>query len=81
MVESVETAGAFHLVSARIAPGAPPLVVEVTADALAELEIGPGTELYLLLKTSAITVYEDASAEEPGDYPAIRLPGGHSTGG
>ncbi|HSU17662.1 molybdenum ABC transporter ATP-binding protein [Longimicrobium sp.] len=58
-VESVETAGALHLVSARIAPGAPPLVAEVTADALADLHIAPGTELYLLLKTSAITVYED----------------------
>jgi molybdate transport system ATP-binding protein len=61
-VESVETAGAFHLVSARIAPGAPPLVAEVTADALADLDIAPGTELYLLLKTSAITVYEDGPA-------------------
>jgi molybdate transport system ATP-binding protein len=63
-VESVETAGAFHLVSARVSPGAPPLVAEVTADALAELAIGPGTELFLLLKTSAITVYEDASDGE-----------------
>jgi molybdate transport system ATP-binding protein len=58
-VESVQSAGAFHLVAARVAPAAPPIVAEVTADALAELEIGPGTVLYLLLKTSAITVYED----------------------
>jgi len=58
-VERVETAGHFHLVSARVAPGAPPLVAEVTADALADLHIAPGTDLYLLLKTSAITVYED----------------------
>jgi hypothetical protein len=35
------------------------VVAEVTSDALAELEIGPGTELYLLLKTSAFTVYAD----------------------
>ncbi len=63
-VESVETAGAFHLVSARVAPGAPPLVAEVTADALAELEIGPGTELYLLLKTSAISVYDEGANGE-----------------
>jgi molybdate transport system ATP-binding protein len=60
-VESVTAAGAFHLVTARVSPGAPPLVAEVTADALAELEISPGTDLYLLLKTSAIAVYDDAS--------------------
>jgi molybdate transport system ATP-binding protein len=62
-VESVEAAGAFHLVSARVADGAPPIVAEVTADALAELHVAPGTELYLLLKTSAITVYEDAAGD------------------
>ena len=63
-VESVQAAGASRLVSARGAPGAPPLGAEVTADALAELEIGPGTELYLLLKTRAISVYEDADGAE-----------------
>lgn len=62
-VRAVRPAGAFQLVTACVAPGAPPLVAEVTAGALAELEIGPGTELFLLLKTSAITVYEDAPAD------------------
>ena len=41
----------------------PPLVAEVTADARAELQLVPGTELYLLIKTTAITLYEDAPAE------------------
>ncbi|HET7460988.1 MAG TPA: molybdenum ABC transporter ATP-binding protein [Longimicrobium sp.] len=58
-VEAVHPAGGFHLVTARVAPDAPAIVAEVTSDALAELEIGPGTELYLLLKTSALSVYED----------------------
>jgi molybdate transport system ATP-binding protein len=66
-VESVQAAGPFHLVTARVAPGAPPLVAEVTADALEDLRIGEGTELFLLLKTSAITLYEDADADTDAD--------------
>jgi molybdate transport system ATP-binding protein len=66
-VEAVRSAGAIHLVTARVSPGAPPLVAEVTADALTDLHVGPGTELYLLVKTSAITLYEDAP---PGSPPA-----------
>jgi molybdate transport system ATP-binding protein len=65
VVEAVRSAGAFHLVTARVAPAAPPLVVEVTADALADLHVGPGTALFLLVKTSAITLYEDAPPESP----------------
>jgi molybdate transport system ATP-binding protein len=64
-VEGVEAAGAWHLITARVAAGAPPIVAEVTADALAELHVGAGTELFLLVKASAVTVYED-----PSGWPA-----------
>jgi molybdate transport system ATP-binding protein len=69
-VEAVQSAGAFHLVTARVSPGAPPLVAEVTADALCDLHVGPGTELFLLVKTSAITLYEDAPPAQPADAEA-----------
>jgi molybdate transport system ATP-binding protein len=58
-VESVQAVGATRLVTARVADDAPPLVAEVTADARAELHVVPGTELFLLIKTTAITLYED----------------------
>jgi molybdate transport system ATP-binding protein len=61
-VESVQSVGPSRLVTARVSPGAPPLVVEVTADARAELHLREGTELFLLIKTTAITLYEG----EPG---------------
>lgn len=59
-VESVQAVGAIRLVTARVADGAPPIVAEVTADARTELQLAPGTELFLLIKTTAITLYEDA---------------------
>jgi molybdate transport system ATP-binding protein len=63
-VEGVQAVGPIRLVTARVAEGTPPLVAEVTADARAELDVLPGTELYLLIKTTAITLYEDAPAAE-----------------
>ena len=60
-VESVQAVGAIRLVTARVSADAPPLVAEVTADARAELQLAPGTVLYLLIKTTAITLYEDAA--------------------
>lgn len=63
-VESVQAVGATRLVTARVSADAPPLVAEVTADARAELHVVPGTELFLLIKTTAITLYEDASQAE-----------------
>jgi molybdate transport system ATP-binding protein len=62
-VERVQEVGAIRLVTARVAEGAPPIVAEVTADARAELQLVPGTVLYLLIKTTAITLYEDAPGE------------------
>jgi molybdate transport system ATP-binding protein len=58
-VERVQAVGATRLVTARVAADAPPLVAEVTADARAELHLAEGTELFLLIKTTAITLYED----------------------
>jgi molybdate transport system ATP-binding protein len=63
-VESVQAVGATRLVTARVADDAPPLVVEVTADARAELHVVAGTELFLLIKTTAITLYEDPSRDD-----------------
>jgi molybdate transport system ATP-binding protein len=60
-VERVQQVGASRLVTVRVAEGAPPLVAEVTADALADLHVGPGTGLYLLVKASAVTLYEDGA--------------------
>jgi molybdate transport system ATP-binding protein len=60
-VERVQQVGASRLVTARVAEGAPPLVAEVTADALADLHVAPGTGLYLLVKASAVTLYEDGA--------------------
>jgi ABC-type molybdate transport system ATPase subunit len=42
-------------------PDAQPIVAEVTADASTELQLVPGTELFLLIKTTAVTLYEDPS--------------------
>ncbi|HEX6037481.1 molybdenum ABC transporter ATP-binding protein [Longimicrobium sp.] len=61
-VERVEAVGPIRLVTARVADDTPPLVIEVTDDARAELQLAPGTALYLLIKTTAITLYEDPSA-------------------
>jgi molybdate transport system ATP-binding protein len=60
-VERVQQVGASRLVTVRVAEGAPPLVAEVTADALADLHVAPGTGLYLLVKASAVTLYEDGA--------------------
>ncbi|HEY0036030.1 MAG TPA: molybdenum ABC transporter ATP-binding protein [Longimicrobium sp.] len=61
-VERVQQVGASRLVTVRVAEGAPPLVAEVTADALADLHVAPGTGLYLLVKASAVTLYEEGAS-------------------
>ncbi len=58
-VEDVKAVGPWRLLTARVADDAPPLVAEVTADAIEELRIAPGTALFLIVKASAITLYED----------------------
>ncbi len=60
-VESIGEVGNWRLITVRITEDTPPVVAEVTADALAELHVEPGTELFLIIKTSAITLYEDPS--------------------
>jgi len=63
-VEEVQSIGDLRLITVRVPGGAPPLVVEVTADALAELHCEPGTDLFIIIKASAVTLYEDRSGEE-----------------
>lgn len=58
VVETVEAVGVWRLISLRLAPDSPPLVAEVTADALSELHVEPGRRLFAIIKTSAITLYE-----------------------
>lgn len=57
-VDHVQAAGEGRLVTLRLAGAVPPLVAEVTAGALADLHLEPGMAVYLLVKTSAITLYE-----------------------
>ncbi|HEX5872094.1 MAG TPA: molybdenum ABC transporter ATP-binding protein [Longimicrobium sp.] len=66
-VEKVQRVGPVCLVTARIAADAPPVVAEVTADASTELHLVPGTVLFLLIKTTAVTLYEDPP--ETGSSP------------
>lgn len=60
-VEEVQAIGDWRLITTRVQGDAPPLVVEVTADALEELDFDMGTELFLIIKASAVTLYEDRS--------------------
>ncbi|HYJ79253.1 MAG TPA: TOBE domain-containing protein, partial [Longimicrobiaceae bacterium] len=60
-VEKVQAVPGGRLVTARVAGDAPPLVAEVTGDAIEELHLTPGTPLFLLIKTGAVTLYEDRS--------------------
>jgi molybdate transport system ATP-binding protein len=62
-ITRVETVGAWRLVTAQVEGDVPPLVAEVTADAEAELHLAPGVDVYLLIKTSAVTLFEDGVAE------------------
>lgn len=58
-VEGVQPVGVWRLVSVRVAADSPPLVAEVTADARAELHLAPGMEIFLLVKTGAVILYEE----------------------
>lgn len=57
-VESVESVGNLRLITLNVAGDAPPMVAEATSDAVAELHSFAGTELFVIVKTSAITLYE-----------------------
>lgn len=57
-VESVQPVGGLRLITTRIAGDSPPIVAEVTADAVEELHSAPGTELFIIVKTPAVTLYE-----------------------
>lgn len=58
VVERVQEVGVWRLISLRLAANTPPLVAEITADALSELHVEPNREVFAIIKTSAITLYE-----------------------
>lgn len=57
-LESVESVGHRRIMTARISDRFMPVVIELTADAVDDLALGPASSFYLLIKTSSITVYE-----------------------
>ena len=57
-VEKFESVGHRRLIAARISGDLAPVVIELTADAIEDLDLAPGSSVYLLIKTSSITVYE-----------------------
>jgi molybdate transport system ATP-binding protein len=58
-VENIQLIGDLRLVTTTVSPTVPPIVVEVTAEAIEELHISVGSPLFLVIKTSAMTVYEE----------------------
>ena len=58
-VEGIQKVDTWRLISARVSVDAPPIVAEVTAAAIEELQIRPGTALFLIVKASSFTLYED----------------------
>lgn len=59
-VESVNRLGTGCLVHTRLANDIPPLVAEVTTRAVADLNIYPGVQVFLIIKTRSFTLYEEA---------------------
>jgi molybdate transport system ATP-binding protein len=55
-VLKVQDADQPALLMVRIGPDLPELAVELTFDAVADLEITPGRELYLIFKSSSLTL-------------------------
>ena len=56
-LESIQSVDHRCLITARICPDLPPVVIELTADAIEDLHLVPGASVYLLIKTSSVTVY------------------------
>ena len=57
-LERLQEVGHRRLITARISEGLPPAIIELTADAIQDLHLEPGSLVYLLIKTSSITAYE-----------------------
>lgn len=57
-VESLQSVGHRQLITVRISPELPPVVIELTSDAIEDLHLAPGSSVYLLIKTSSVTVYQ-----------------------
>ncbi len=54
----LQSVGHRQIISARISPDLPPVVIELTSDAIEDLRLAPGSSVYLLIKTSSLTVYQ-----------------------
>ena len=57
-LEGLQSVGHRQLIRARIGEDLPPVVIELTSDAIEDLHLAPGSSVYLLIKTSSITVYQ-----------------------
>ena len=65
IVQSVSSAGNARLVTVTIASTTHPIVAELTGDAVLDLDIRQGTEVFLVLKTSSITLYREHTGMAP----------------
>ncbi|HNX04697.1 MAG TPA: molybdenum ABC transporter ATP-binding protein [Opitutales bacterium] len=56
-VVAVSGEGPMKLLTASVCPESEPLAVEITQESLSELAIGPGSEVFLVIKSSSFSVY------------------------
>jgi molybdate transport system ATP-binding protein len=66
-ISSVREAGHIVLLAAQLHESLPPIAVEITADAMEELDIGAGEQAYLIIKSSSFTTYSEheAAGQDP----------------
>lgn len=57
-VAKILPVGNLHLVTITLAPDIPPLVAELTTDAVEDLALNVGAAVHIVLKTSAVTLYQ-----------------------
>ena len=56
-LEGLQSVDHRQFITAGISPELPPVVIELTSDAIEDLYLVPGSSVYLLIKTSSVTVY------------------------
>lgn len=57
-IEDLKLVDHRQLITAHISPELPSVVIELTSDSIEDLHLRPGSSVYLLIKTSSITVYQ-----------------------
>ena len=55
---SLQSSGHRQMITTQISPELPPVVIELTSDAIEDLHLAPGSSVFLLIKTSSFTVYQ-----------------------